>query len=64
MSNLSYAWLKNIIKNDYNINLDDLPAYKIGIIKYFYKQQNDYQNKHLRLTSFNDYIEEVIKNER
>tara|TARA_R100000654_G_scaffold45136_1_gene71247 strand:+ start:501 stop:698 length:198 start_codon:yes stop_codon:yes gene_type:complete len=59
-TNLNYAWLKHQIKNDYNINLDDLPAYQVGIIKYLYKQAIDYKNKHLRLTTFNEYIREVI----
>ena len=59
--NLNYTWLKHQIKNDYNIDLDDLPTYQVGIIKYLYKQAIDYKNKHLRLTTFNEYIREVIR---
>ncbi len=60
MSNLNYTRFKNVMKEYYNLNVDDLPVYKLGILKYFYKQ--------LKLSStmgsktFNDYIEEVIKN--
>ena len=53
MHNLTYTQFKHQIKKIYNINVDDLPVYKIGIIKYFYKLQN--------WKAF-DYIREVIKN--
>lgn len=68
MHNLTYTQFKHEIKKAYNINVDDLPVYKIGIIKYFYKLQSlttggmpleAYTPKTL-----NDYIKEVIKNER
>ena len=68
MHNLTYTQFKHEIKKAYNIKIDDLPVYKIGIIKYFYKQQSlltgcmpleAYTSKTL-----NDYIKEVINNER
>ena len=40
MHNLTYTQFKHEIKKAYNIKIDDLPVYKIGIIKYFYKQQS------------------------
>ena len=68
MHNLTYTQFKHEIKKAYNIKIDDLPVYKIGIIKYFYKQHSlltggmpleAYTSKTL-----NDYIKEVINNER
>ena len=68
MHNLTYTQFKHEIKKAYNIKIDDLPVYKIGIIKYFYKQQSlltggmpleAYTSKTL-----NYYIKEVINNER
>ena len=76
MHNLTYTQFKHEIKIAYNIKIDDLPVYKIGIIKYFYKQQSlltggmqleAYTSKTLgriRRKTLNDYIKEVIKNER
>ena len=61
MSNLKYTELKNVIKKDYNINVDDLPVYKIGILKYFYKQIK--LSSTMGTKTFHDYIKEVIKNE-
>ena len=76
MHNLTYTQFKHEIKKAYNIKIDDLPVYKIGIIKYFYKQQSlltggmpleAYTSKTLgriRRRTLNDYIKEVINNER
>ena len=53
------------IREEFNIDILDLPAYQIGIIEYFYndmnksKNLNQYKNKGLKLY---DYIREVIKN--
>jgi|TARA_R100000482_G_C5125087_1_gene148205 hypothetical protein len=53
------------IREEFNIDILDLPAYQIGIIEYFYNDMNksdnlnQYKNKGLKLY---DYIREVIKN--
>lgn len=60
MNNLSYTELKNVMKKHYNINVDDLPVYKIGILKYYYKQQK--LSSTMNSKTFDNYIREVIKN--
>jgi len=62
---MNFIFIKEI-KEKFNIDILDLPAYQIGIIEYFYNDfrseinLNQYRNKELKLY---DYIREVIKNE-
>ena len=56
--NLTYTEFIHEIKKVYNINVDDLPVYQIGIIKYFYKLFKKGNNK---IKTLDDYIKEVIK---
>jgi hypothetical protein len=61
---MNFIFIKKI-KDKFNIDILDLPAYQIGIIEYFYNDfineinLNQYKDKELKLY---DYIEEVIKN--
>jgi Neuraminidase (sialidase) len=50
--------LRKEIKQQFNIDILDLPSYQIGIIQYYFNDM--IKNK---LWIYN-YIEEVIKNER
>jgi hypothetical protein len=62
---MNFIFIKKI-KDKFNIDILDLPAYQIGIIEYFYNDfineinLNQYKDKELKLY---DYIEEVIKND-
>ena len=60
MSNLNYTRFKNVMKEYYNLNVDDLPVYKLGILKYYYKLQS-LSTKDIK--SFYSYIEELVKND-
>mgnify|MGYP005989766027 CR=1 FL=1 len=59
MSNLNYTRFKNVMKEYYNLNVDDLPVYKLGILKYYYKLQS-LSTKDIK--NFYSYIEELVKN--
>jgi hypothetical protein len=67
---LNYTWLKHQIKKNYNINLDDLPSYQTGIIKYLYMIQAEkfpHTREEFRGFSYHrkidNYILGVIKND-
>ncbi len=59
MSNLNYTRFKNVMKEYYNLNVDDLPVYKLGILKYYYKLQS-LSTKDIK--NFYSYIKELVKN--